>query len=303
MLRIFYSDIFEMSLPAVHTFPLRKYRLLRERVEQLGVEELAVAVAATDEQLQLAHTPEYLEKVKQGRLDEMEIRRLGFPWSPELVERSRRSVGATIAAGFAALETGLGINLAGGTHHAFADAAEGYCVFNDSIVAARVLQRERGVGNVIVLDTDVHQGNGTASIATGDASIFTFSIHGAKNFPRVKVPGDLDVELPDETGDAEYLVALEQGATQALEAARAEVAIFLSGADPFAGDKLGRLSLSKAGLRQRDELVFALCDRYSLPVILTMGGGYAAEIEDTVEVYFNTVQTALNSRPKTGFHL
>jgi acetoin utilization deacetylase AcuC-like enzyme len=209
-----------------------------------------------------------------------------------MVERSRRTSGATIAAARAALRDGTAANLAGGTHHAFRDRGEGFCVFNDSAIAARALQAEGLVERVVIVDCDVHQGNGTASIFRDDPSVFTFSIHGANNFPFAKVPGDLDIELADGTGDREYLAALEHGLGEAIERAAADLAIYLAGADPYLDDRLGRLALTKQGLLSRDRLVFEACARAGVPVAVTMAGGYARDIADTVEIQFNTIETA-----------
>jgi acetoin utilization deacetylase AcuC-like enzyme len=225
-------------------------------------------------------------------LSAQEQRRIGFPWSREMVERSRRSSGATLAAARAALDDGVGINLAGGTHHAFRARGEGYCVFNDSAIAALALQAQGCIRRAVILDCDVHQGNGTAAILAGDPTVFTFSIHGANNFPFDKEASDLDIELPDGTGDGEYLDALEKGVCRALSAAQPDLAIYLAGADPFEGDRLGRLALTKAGLAARDRLVFELCRGAGVPVAVTMAGGYARAVEDTVDIHFATVAAA-----------
>lgn len=292
----FYSDHFTLPLPEGHRFPMAKYALLRKRVEASGLfapGELREAEAATDEQLALAHDADYVRRVACGELTPQEIRRIGFPWSPGLVERSRRSVGATIAACRVAVEAGIAANLAGGTHHAHAGRGEGYCVFNDVAVAARVMQAGGRVKRALVIDLDVHQGNGTAAIFSGDESIFTFSIHGQKNFPFHKENSSLDIALPDGAGDEAYLPALRQGLEESLERAGAQLAIYLAGADPFQGDRLGRLALTKAGLAARDRLVFELCRRISLPVAVTMSGGYAKNVNDTVDIHFNTLHAAL----------
>lgn len=296
-MQIFYHDQFVLPLPANHRFPMSKYALLRQRVMEAGLaapENLRTPPGATDEQLQLAHDAEYVARVKAGALSRQEVRRMGFPWSPQLVERSRRSVGSTIAAGRAALAEsgpapGIAVNLAGGTHHAGPDWAQGYCVFNDTAVAARTLQAEGLARRVVVLDCDVHQGNGTAVIARGDPTIFTFSIHGARNFPFHKEESDLDIGLEDDTGDEEYLAQLEAGMRQALERAQADLAIYLAGADPYVGDRLGRLALSKEGLAARDRLVLELCREAGLPVVVTMAGGYGRDVRDTVDIHFRTV--------------
>jgi acetoin utilization deacetylase AcuC-like enzyme len=292
-MRIFYSDHFVLPLPAGHRFPMSKYALLRERV--LASEYAAgcaVPEAARDEQVTRAHCPAYLERVARGTLSGAEQRAIGFPWSPQMVERSRRTSGATIAAARAALQDGTAVNLAGGTHHAFRDRGEGFCVFNDSAIAARALQAEGLARRVLVIDCDVHQGNGTAAIFRDDPSVFTFSIHGANNFPFAKEPGDLDIELPDGTGDREYLAALERGLVTALERAAADLALYLAGADPYLDDRLGRLALTKQGLLDRDRMVLDACAAAGVPVAVTMAGGYARDIADTVEIQFNTIETA-----------
>jgi len=292
--KIFYTDHYVLPLPPWHRFPMQKYALLRERVEQAGLagEPLSVPEAASDKQLLQAHSVSYLERVKGGRLSPEEQRRIGFPWSPQMVERSRRSSGATLAASRAALADGIAVNLAGGTHHAFRDRGEGYCVFNDAAVAARTLQTEGLVQRVAIVDCDVHQGNGTASILTDDPTVYTFSVHAANNYPFDKETSDLDIELPDGTRDPDYLAAVERGVCTALSAAQPQLVIFLAGADPFEGDRLGRLKVSKRGLAQRDGLVLDLCRHAGIGVAVTMAGGYARRIEDCVDIHFTTVQTA-----------
>lgn len=293
MLPIFGIDQFSLPLPANHRFPRSKYGLLRERVAELSLGAIQVPPAATTEQLLRAHTAPYVERMQRGDMTDQEMRRIGFPWSPEMVERAHRSVGATIAACRAALLNGVvAVNLAGGTHHAYADHGEGFCVFNDSAVAGRVIQAEGRVGQIVVIDCDVHQGNGTAAILAGDASIFTFSIHGEKNYPFHKEQSDLDIALPDGSGDDVYLAALEDGLAEAIERSRPELAIYLAGADPFEGDRLGRLKLTKAGLAMRDRLVFEACRSAGLPLAVTMAGGYGRDISDTVDVHLQTVQLA-----------
>jgi acetoin utilization deacetylase AcuC-like enzyme len=293
-MRIFYSDHFVLPLPRGHRFPMSKYARLRERVLHSADFAAACAVppAASDEELLRAHDAAYLGRVAAGGLSEAEQRAIGFPWTPQMVERSRRSSGATIAACRAALEEGTAANLAGGTHHAFRDRGEGYCVFNDSAVAARAMQAEGRVRRVLVIDCDVHQGNGTAAIFRDDPTVFTFSIHGANNFPFAKEASDLDVELADGTGDGEYLVALAAGLGEATRRAGADLAIYLAGADPYHDDRLGRLALTKQGLLNRDRLVLEACAAARLPVAVTMAGGYARDIEDTVDIHYATVETA-----------
>jgi acetoin utilization deacetylase AcuC-like enzyme len=294
-MKIFYTDQFVLPLPDGHRFPMRKYALLRERViaaHLVPADHLIVPPAASDADILRAHDADYLRRVQAGDLTEKEIRRIGFPWSLPMVERSRRSSGATIEACRAALRDGTSVNLAGGTHHAFRDRGEGYCVFNDSAIAARAMQAEGLARRVIVIDCDVHQGNGTASILAGDDTVFTFSIHGAKNYPFHKEHSDLDVELDDGTPDAPYLDALDHHLRQALASARADLAIYLAGADPHEGDTLGRLKLTQAGLAQRDQIVFDHCARLGIPVAVTMAGGYGKRVEDTVAIHFQTVQAA-----------
>ncbi len=295
-MKAYYHDHFLLPLPPGHRFPVAKYERLRLRLLNDGLlrpEHLLVSPAATDEELLRVHTPEYLGRVVEGRLTAEEIRRIGFPWSPEMVERSRRSVGGTIAATRAAAEGGLGINLAGGTHHACADRGSGFCVFNDVAVAARAAQAAGRADRVLILDCDVHQGDGTAAIFAEDPTVFTFSIHGAKNFPFAKVPGDLDLALPDGAGDGAYLDALQEGARRALLLADPNLVIYLAGADPFAGDSFGRLSLTKEGLQWRDEWMLQLCLKSSLPTVVVMGGGYASEVDDIVDIHAATVAAAI----------
>ena len=273
---------------------MKKYELLRRAVTEelvpLGA-RLALPPAADDRQLLLVHDPAYLRSLVEGTLDPRIERQIGFPFSPAVLERSRRSVGATLAACRAALREGVAASLAGGTHHAFRDRGEGFCVFNDSAVALRNLQEEGHIERALVIDTDVHQGNGTAAIFREDPSVFTFSIHGAKNFPFRKERSDLDVALPDGTGDEDYLLALEQ-ALKDLAEVPADLVIFQSGADPYLEDKLGRLSLSKAGLQSRDSMVLSWCRKRGLPCTVTMGGGYAPSIDDIVSIHLETVRQA-----------
>jgi acetoin utilization deacetylase AcuC-like enzyme len=293
--KIFYTDHYVLPLPPGHRFPMQKYALLRERVQAAGLAGeggLLPPPAATDEQLLRAHDAAYLRRVVQGKLSAAEQRRIGFPWSPQMVERSRRSSGATLAAARAALAEAVGVNLAGGTHHAFRDRGEGYCVFNDAAVAALSLQAEGAIRRAVIIDCDVHQGNGTAAILAGDPTLFTFSIHGANNFPFTKEQSDLDVELPDGTGDEAYLEVLDKGVCRALSAAQPDLAIYLSGADAHEGDRLGRLKLTKRGLAARDRMVFELCKSAGIPVAVAMAGGYGTRIEDTVDIHFETVRLA-----------
>ncbi|MCO8124718.1 histone deacetylase [Stieleria sp. TO1_6] len=306
-MRLYYTDHFELPLPPSHRFPMDKYRRLRRHVassDQHRNDVLLVPPAADDRQLTLCHDAGYLNRVKTGTLSAAEIRRIGFPWSPQMVQRSRRSTGATIAASRGALIDGVAANLAGGTHHAQSDAGEGYCIFNDAAVAIRTLQQESLIRRACVIDLDVHQGNGTAAILSGDATAFTLSMHGAKNFPLRKFPSDLDVPLDDGTADVTYLAKL----TSALETLGQhhtacggfDLAIYLAGADPYAGDRLGRMSLSKSGLQQRDRQVLRWCADRSIPVAIAMSGGYAPDVNDIVEIHAATLAIASQMMPLWG---
>jgi len=293
--KIFFSELFSIPLPDHHTFPMPKYRLLRQRILDSGIagaKDFHVPSPATFKEITRVHAPEYLRRIENGELTEKEIRRIGLPWSPELVERAKRSAGATIAACRAALVDGVAVNLGGGTHHAFPDRGQGYCLLNDTAIAVRAMQAENRVQQVLIVDCDVHQGDGTAAIFTDDPTVFTFSIHGANNFPLQKQQSDLDIALADGAEDAEYLDALEPALTRVFDRAQAGLAIYLSGADAFAGDRFGRLKLSKAGLLERDRLVFWHCRKSGLPVAVAMAGGYAHNIQDVVDIHFNTVAAA-----------
>ena len=274
---------------------MEKYALLRSALLASGdftPDELHLPPAADDNTLSLAHCPQYIQRVSQGLLSADEQRAIGFPWTPAMVERSRRSAGATLAAARAALRDGVAANLAGGTHHAHYDRGEGFCVFNDAAVTARALQAAGLVRRVAIIDCDVHQGNGTAHILGRDPSVFTCSLHGARNFPFDKAQSHLDIELPDETGDASYLAALDQALTQAIAAGPYDLCIYLAGADPYMDDRLGRLSLTKAGLLARDRQVLETFRKRHIPVVLAMAGGYARPIEDTVDIHAATIRLA-----------
>ena len=273
---------------------MEKYSRLRDLVgSQAGI-ELVEAPSATDTQILYAHDPSYLIKVIGGTLSAQEQREIGFPWSPQMVERSRRSAGATVAAAKTALQEGIATNLAGGTHHAYRDTGSGFCVFNDSAIAARTLQKEINPAlKVAVIDLDVHQGNGTAAILQNDDSIFTLSIHGENNFPFKKELSDLDIGLADGCNDEVYLRSLSTALDQLDSDFRADCLIFLAGADPHEGDRLGRLDISKDGMRLRDEMVFQYALDRQLPIAFSMAGGYGKEIESTVDIHFQTIKTAL----------
>jgi acetoin utilization deacetylase AcuC-like enzyme len=298
--RAFYSDHFVLPLPAGHRFPMSKYRALRDRVAaELPQVRLAEADPVNDGELALAHDPDYIDRVTRGCLTAAEQRAIGFPWSPQMVERSRRSAGATVAACRAALAEGVAVNLAGGTHHAFRGRGAGYCVFNDVALAARLMQAEavRKQGRqlaVAIVDLDVHQGDGTASILAGDASVFTLSLHGDRNFPFRKATSDLDVALADGTRDADYLAALDRALAELTARFAPDLLIYLAGADAHEGDRLGTLRLTTDGMRTRDRRVFALADRLDLPIAVTMAGGYGHDIATTVDVHLNTVRCAFD---------
>lgn len=294
-MKVFYYDTFTFPLPLGHRFPAAKYPLLRQRLLEMGIltpQELHIPAAATEGQLTLVHDPDYIRRVLSGRLDEREVRRLGLPWSPELVQRALYSVGATIAASRAALEDGIAASLGGGTHHAYPDHGQGYCIFNDVAVATRCMQQEKRARRVLIVDCDVHQGNGTAAIFEGDETAFTFSIHGEKNFPFHKEKSDLDIALPDGAQDETYLKALREGLECALQAAPFDLAYYLAGADPYAGDRLGRMCVSKAGLAQRDRFVLQSLHEAGIPLVITLSGGYARNIEDIVEIHAETIRIA-----------
>lgn len=290
-MRAWTSARFSVPLPTGHRFPMAKYAMITEGVVARGIvprERLAEPAPASWDALTRVHDAGYVDAVLGNGLTEAEQRRLGFPWRAELAERSLRTVQGTIEASRDALECGIGINLAGGTHHAFPGHGEGFCVFNDVAIAIRTLQSERRITRAVVLDLDVHQGNGTARIFADDPAVFTFSMHGAGNYPFRKERSRLDLELPDRTGDEAYLVLLTRHLDAVLEEARADLALFIAGADPYRLDRLGRLALTIEGLEQRDAAVLAACRRRGLPVAVVLGGGYAADLRDVVTIHANT---------------
>ena len=291
------SDQFVLPLPAGHRFPMDKYRRLKERVrEELPDVRLVEPEAATSGQLALAHAPEYIDKVVGGRLDAAELRAIGFPWSPAMVERSRRSAGATIGACRAATVDGIAVNLAGGTHHAQRARGAGYCVFNDAAIAARVIQSDlaatRRQTRVAIVDLDVHQGDGTAQILAGDTSVFTLSLHGASNFPFRKQVSDLDIALPDGTADATYLTALDTALQEMQRRFEPQFIIYLAGADAHEDDRLGKLALTQDGMAARARRVLDLAELLDVPIAIAMAGGYGRDIETTVAIHLQTVRAA-----------
>jgi len=292
--KAFYTDHFVLPLPAGHRFPMEKYSRLRDLVAALPEVELLEAPSATDTQILYAHDPAYLIKVLKGNLSPGEQREIGFPWSEKMVERSRRSAGASVAAAKIAFNEGIAANLAGGTHHAYRDQGSGFCVFNDAAIAARTLQKEINPKlKIAVIDLDVHQGNGTASILKNDPSIFTLSIHGKNNFPFTKEQSDLDIDLPDGCDDQNYLYALEAALEELNTRFSVDFIIYLAGADPHEHDRLGKLKLSKNGMQRRDEMVFQYAKEGQIPLALSMAGGYGKNIETTVDIHFQTIQSAL----------
>lgn len=297
-LKAFSCHRYGVPLPSGHFFPMEKYQLLHDAVAASGLlspDDIAAPDLATDEQILRAHDGGYVDRVSAGTLTESELRRIGFPWSSALVQRTRCSVGGTIAACRAALRDGLAVNLAGGTHHAFRDHGQGYCIFNDSVIAIRTMQAEARISHGAILDGDVHQGNGTASIAADDPTIFTLSVHSQRSFPSRKERSDLDIGLEDGTGDAAYLDAWESGVRTALDLSSPDLVIYLAGADPYSDDRLGRLAVSMTALAERDRLVFDECQRAGIPVATVMGGGYARRVEDTVQIHLQTVRCAVEA--------
>ncbi|MDB5955783.1 histone deacetylase [Ramlibacter sp.] len=297
-MQVFYTDQFVLPLPTGHRFPMGKYRLLRDRLAaELPEIRLVPAPSASDGELALVHTPAYIQAIADGTVDPKVMREIGFPWSTAMAERARRSVGATIAACRAALAEGVAANIAGGTHHAYPDRGGGFCVFNDAAVATRLMQaeharRQREPLRVAIVDLDVHQGNGTAFIFRKDPTVFTLSLHGQKNFPFRKEAGDLDVDLPDGTGDDAYLQALERALDELSQRFDPAFVIYLAGADPHEGDRLGRLKLTWDGLEARDRRVFDWAWQRGLPLAFAMAGGYGHRLEDTVQVQINTFAVA-----------
>lgn len=301
-MQAFYSDRFVLPLPPGHRFPMEKYQLLRDELTaHEPLVQMLQAPEATDGELALAHDPAYIQAIADGSVDAKILREIGFPWSPAMAARARRSVGGTLAAGRAAITAGVAANLAGGTHHAYAHKGGGFCVFNDMAVTARVLQaewsRRHGQSHpalqVAIIDLDVHQGNGTASIFRNDKSVFTLSMHGDKNFPFRKEASELDVSLPDGCRDDDYLAALENALMELEGRFDAGLVLFLAGADPHEGDRLGRLKLSFDGMQARDRRVFDWCFTRRLPCVFAMGGGYGTDIRTTVQVQRNTYAVAV----------
>lgn len=301
-MKLFYADHFVLPLPEGHRFPMEKYSMLREALAASGdfaPDDFRVPEAASDEEILRAHSADYLRRVVTGELDAAEQRRIGFPWTPQMVERSRRSAGATLAACRSALAEGCAANLAGGTHHAHTDFGSGFCVFNDAAIAALAMRAEGRAERIAIVDCDVHQGDGTAAILAGQADVFTLSLHGARNFPFRKMSSDLDIELADATGDEEYLAALETGLAVVFDRFGPDLVIYLAGADPYCDDRFGRLGLSFEGLAERDRRVLGRCLTARVPVAIAMAGGYARNVADTVRIHATTVSTAVRLASST----
>ncbi|MCC6549259.1 MAG: histone deacetylase [Ignavibacteriaceae bacterium] len=293
-MKIFYSDHYTIPLPEGHRFPMEKYRLLREGLVSEGVllrSELEQTRLATQDEVASVHSNDYIEAVLNGTLSPQEVRKIGFPWSPALAERSLATVGGAISAAFEALENGISGNLAGGTHHAFRDSGEGFCVFNDQAVVAQVLRDQNLVKKVLIIDLDVHQGNGTSSIFAGRNDVFVFSMHGEKNYPFRKVDSHLDIPLPDHTNDEEYLLLLDRYLPYLFDQ-KPDIVLYQAGTDPLKEDLLGRLNLTFEGLMERDRMVLSKCYDSGVPVALAMGGGYAVPIELTIKAHINTYRVA-----------
>ena len=289
------SARYTVALPPGHRFPIAKYAMLRDAVVESGLvapANLHEPGRASVDALLLVHTERYVSALVAGELTEAEQRRIGLPWSESLVERSFRAVGGTCEAAAAALDRGVAMNLAGGTHHAFPDHGEGFCVFNDVAVAIRQLQRDGKIRRAAVIDLDVHQGNGTHAVFADDDSVYTFSMHGGRNYPFHKVPGSLDIELADGTDDDAYLTELAAALPRVLAASAPELAIYLAGADAHEGDRLGRLRLTFDGLARRDAMVLDACREVGIPVAITIAGGYGRNIANSVRAHLNTVEVA-----------
>lgn len=295
LLHVWSSSRYTFPLPPGHRFPIEKYELLRERVLAEGTvspEHLHEPERVSRDDLLLVHTAGYVDRFTQGTLTPDEIRKLGFPWSQHLVERTYRAAGGTVEASRHAVKCGIAMNLAGGTHHAFPGHGEGFCVFNDVAIAVRALQRDRIIARATIVDLDVHQGNGTHAIFADDDSVFTFSMHGGRNYPFHKVPGQLDIELADRTGDGEYLDQLAEALPVVLHRSAPEFVVYLAGADPHENDRLGRLAMTFDGLARRDTMVLDACREVGIPVLIVISGGYGDPIEGTVQVHATTARIA-----------
>lgn len=287
---VFYADIYVLPLPPEHRFPIHKYRLVREQLLSEGILhplELHIPQPVTADVIKLAHTAEYVDAIYDGTIDRLRMRRIGFPWSSELVIRAFTIVGGALASAECALRRGIAGNLAGGTHHAMPDAGEGFCVFNDIAIVVLELLRRQAIQRAAIVDLDVHQGNGNAAILGSLDNVYILSMHGAKNYPFRKVPSTEDIDLPDHTGDEEYLRLLKP-ALERVVAFRPDIVFYQAGVDVLQEDTLGRLSLSQQGVAARDRMVFEVFSRRGIPVSVAMGGGYAKPIDHTVRAHVQT---------------
>src|SRR6185369_1902817 len=291
-MQVFYTPRYYAEIGQAHIFPIRKFELVRNQLLAEGTlrpDEIVEPSPASLEDVLLVHTEDYVSRLCNGQLTPKEIRRLGLPWSESLVRRSFYAVGGTLAASAVSLTNGYSSNLAGGTHHSFAERGEGFCVLNDVAIAIRAMRARKLIQRAAIVDCDVHQGNGTATIFAGDADTFTFSMHGANNYPLFKAQSTLDVELPDGTGDAAYLETLATHLPRVFQS-DPEIVFYLAGADPYRGDKLGRLALTIDGLRERDAYVLRECFEREVPIVTVMSGGYGKDINDTIEIHCNTIR-------------
>ncbi len=295
MLKVAYSPIYVYSLPEGHRFPMRKYELLAQQLLYEGTiaeDSFFTPDPFTDEDLGLAHDASYVLKLNNLPLTRDEERNIGFPVRPELIKRGRYIANGSLMCALHAMDHGIAMNIAGGTHHAFTNKGEGFCIFNDFALAARHLKIRHGIKKILIIDLDVHQGNGTAQIFSGDADIFTFSMHGERNYPLRKTKSDLDIGLPDKCTDDFYLKILMDVLPSVIESHRPEIALYIAGVDVLQSDKLGRLSLTREGCKKRDRYVFSLCKKNAIPVAVSMGGGYSHKISDIVEAHANTFRVA-----------
>jgi acetoin utilization deacetylase AcuC-like enzyme len=292
---VFYSDHYVVELPAGHRFPMGKYAMLRRALVERGVvaaTDLVAAQWAERAQIVRVHDADYVDAFIAGRVDPKIMREIGLPWSPHLVERTLASAGGTLGATYAALRDGIAGNLAGGTHHAHRARGSGFCVFNDLAIGAADALATGAVDQVLIFDADVHQGDGTATIFAGDMRVLTVSIHGAHNFPFRKARSDVDIELPDDAGDDAYLDAVHRAWHQAIDRARPELVLYQAGVDALEADKLGRLSVTPAGLEARDRFVLGAAREAGLPIVLTLGGGYAQPLDPSIDAHVTTYRVA-----------
>jgi acetoin utilization deacetylase AcuC-like enzyme len=295
MLKIAFSSVYKYDLPEGHRFPMEKYDLLPQ---QLLYEETVTEAsffepeALLDIDILRTHSKEYLDKLNFLTLDRKEIRNIGFPVSEKLISRGKIIAGGTLQCAYEAMSSGVALNIAGGTHHSFRDRGEGFCIFNDFAIAAKIMLHRAQVKKILIIDLDVHQGNGTASIFESDDSVFTFSMHGKKNYPLRKEKSDLDVPLEDGTGDADYLSQLEYHCEPLINKVKPDIIFYLAGVDVLATDKLGRLGMTQQGCKERDIMVLELCKKYNIPVAVSMGGGYSKQLPDIINAHANTFRVA-----------